>query len=103
MIALTRATWPFIRSARRRGRATRDLAVLRLTISSTFVDWITGKSARLLAFENTAGVEANQTVNFRKTGSIACEAARGCKGAKTQRLWALVDAALVQRAAHFCW
>ena len=51
------------------------LAVLRLMNSSTFVDCCTGSSARTFAFENTAGVDADQTVSVRETASIAHQAA----------------------------
>ena len=51
------------------------LAVLRLMISSTFVSLLDWQVRRLLAFENAAGVDADQTVVFRFIASIAHQAA----------------------------
>ena len=41
------------------------LAVLRLMISSIFVDCWTGRVGRLFPFENTSGVNAGETVSGR--------------------------------------
>ena len=53
------------------------LAVLRLRISSTFVDCTTGRSGRLLAFEKAPGVETGQTVRLRNAASEPSDTAGG--------------------------
>ena len=51
------------------------LAVLRLMISSTLVDLLDRQVGRLLAVENAAGVDADQTEAFRIIASVAHQAA----------------------------
>jgi hypothetical protein len=46
-------------------------AVLRLTVSSTFVDCWTGRSGRLLAIQNTTSVDAGDAIGIGKVGSVA--------------------------------
>src|SRR5215204_3248692 len=53
------------------------LAVLRLRISSTFVDCTTGRSAGFSPLRIRPGVDADLTVGVRKAASVANQAA-GC-------------------------
>jgi hypothetical protein len=71
----------FIRSPRRHSAMSNGgtvrpntLAVLRLMISSTLVDFLDRQFGWLVALENTSGVDASQTARIRNTGAVANQA-----------------------------